>query len=490
MTETAPAFPEVPAFTPPRGARRPRQAIGLSALLLFARDILSTFSANAYQRRLSHWNMLARDIFVCNAPDLVRDAFVTKHEAFQRKTPQMRTALAPLIGDGLFVSDNAVWRERRAAVAPIVHGRRLPAFFPVMVETALEWREAWRQKARAGRPVDVLEEMGCLTAEIISRTVFGRRLGRQYTGQIIRGFARYQRHVDQLAVAEMLKLPGWVPRWQSPIATAAVRQIHGVIDTIIDRHLAGESDEEPTGADADGGGALIARLFAARDAEGRPFDRTAVRNEAIVIFMAGHETTANTLAWAWYLLSQADWARARLHEEVDRVLGGRVPTLEDMDRLVYAKAVIEETLRLYPPVPLLGREAQCPEHLDGKPVTEGSLVVVAPWLLHRNAHLWARPDDFVPERFLPGEPRPTKYQYVPFAIGPRICPGMQFGLVEATLCLALLAEAFDPALAPGVEVKPVCRLTLRPGKRLPMQLRPRAADAAARKPAAAGAASR
>jgi len=211
-------------------------------------------------------------------------------------------------------------------------------------------------------------------------------------------------------------------------------------------------------------------LFAARDPDGRPFDRKAVRDEAIVIFMAGHETTANTLAWAFYLLSQADWARARVHEEIHRELGGREPTFADMGRLVYTRTVIEETLRLYPPVPILGREAIAPTRIADKEVPEGALVLVAPWLLHRNANLWPRPDDFVPERFLPGRPRPSKHQYVPFATGPRICPGMAFGLLEATLCLAVLAQRFDPTLAPGTDVRPVCRLTLRPGRHLPMRL--------------------
>ncbi len=385
------AFGEVPVYTPPRGARRAKQAKGIASIVLLARDILSTFSANAYQRRISHWTLLGRDLIVTNEPDLVREAFVDRHEVLQRKTPQMRRSLAPLLGDGLFVSDGDTWRQRRAAVASIIHGRHLPRFFPVMLETALEWRDQWTAKADAGA-VDVLEEMGCLTAEIISRAVFGRQLGRPQTRRIIRGFARYQRHVDQLALADMLRLPAFVPRWQSPFARLAVREIHAVIDGIIDRHLAGDGDASDA---ANGEQPLITSLFAARDPDGRPFDRQAVRDEAIVIFMAGHETTANTLAWAFYLLSQADWARARVHEEIHRELGGRKPTFADMGRLVYTRAVIEETLRLYPPVPILGREAIAPTRIADKEVPEGALVLVAPWLLHRNANLWPRPDDFV-----------------------------------------------------------------------------------------------
>lgn len=463
-------FGDVPVFTPPRGARRTKQARGLAAVLLLARDILSTFSANAYQRRISHWRLLGRDLIVPNEPDLVREALVDRHDALQRKTPQMRRGLQPLLGDGLFVSDGETWKTRRAAVAPIIHGRHQARFFPVMLETSLEWRDHWEAK-KVGEPIDVLAEMGCLTAEIISRTIFGRQLGRPQTGRIIKGFARYQRHVDQLALADMLRLPAFVPRWQNPLAHLAIREIHAVIDGIIDEYLAGKADATtaPGGEEP-----LIASLFRARDREGRPFDRAAVRNEAITIFMAGHETTANTLAWAFYLLSQADWARQRLHRELESQLSDSTPSAAEVQRLVYTRAVIEETLRLYPPVPILGREAVEPTRIADTDVAEGSLVLVAPWLLHRNAKLWPRPDDFVPERFLPGKPRPSKHQYVPFAVGPRICPGMAFGLLEATLCLAVLAQRFDLVLEANTDVRPLSRLTLRPGHRLPMRLYRRA----------------
>ena len=191
--------------------------------------------------------------------------------------------------------------------------------------------------------------------------------------------------------------------------------------------------------------------------------------------MAGHETTANSLAWTWYLISQAPDVEERLHNELDRVLGGRLPTLADVPRLIYTRAVFEEAIRLYPPVPLLGRQALHEEEIRGRRIRAGSLVLVVPWLLHRHRQLWDRPDHFVPERFLPENSlsRP-KHAYIPFSTGPRICAGAAFGLTEAILCLAVLAQRVKLRLASGALVEPVCRLTLRPGDALPMLVEARA----------------
>jgi cytochrome P450 len=224
----------------------------------------------------------------------------------------------------------------------------------------------------------------------------------------------------------------------------------------------------------DGEASVIAGLLNARYENGERLSRDAIRNEAAVIFMAGHETTANTLAWAWFLLSQSPRVATRLREEVDGVLGVRTPVFADVPKLAYARAVIEETLRLYPPVPILAREAMAATTISGRAVPKGSIVMVVPWLLHRNPKLWRDADAFRPERFLPGsDEKPSKYGYVPFSIGPRICAGLQFGMTESILCLAVLARAFDVRLVPGTDVQPVCRLTLRPGERLPMTVHPR-----------------
>jgi cytochrome P450 len=189
--------------------------------------------------------------------------------------------------------------------------------------------------------------------------------------------------------------------------------------------------------------------------------------------MAGHETTANSLAWTWYQLSQSPEVEARLHDEIDRVLGGRLPTIDDVPELIYTRAVFEEAIRLYPPVPLLGRQAMHAERIRNREIPVGSLVVVIPWLLHRHRRLWDDPDHFIPERFLPeNAEKRERYIYIPFSVGPRVCAGQAFGLTEAILCLATLAQRARLRLAPEAVVEPVCRLTLRPGETLPMLVEP------------------
>ncbi|WP_205910776.1 cytochrome P450 [Paroceanicella profunda] len=439
---------------------------------LYRENIIAVFSENDFRRPIIHGRYLALDVYTVNDPALVQETFQTKHEIFQRKTPQMRHALAPLLGDGLFVSDSETWKRRRAVVGPIIHTSKVRSFSPLMCETAVEWREHW-QDLGDGAEVNVLAEMAELTAEIISRTVFGRRLGREHTSEIVAGFAEYQKHIDQMDIPSVLGLPDWFPRPRGLKVGRALRRVHGVIDEIVERFEQGTGDAE----------AVIGQLFAARaeGAEGaEALDREAIRNEAIVIFMAGHETTANTLAWAWFLISQSSRVRDRLQDELADVLEGRAPDIDDVRGLPYTRAIIEETLRLYPPVPILGRQALADGDINGTQVKRGSVVMVSPFMLHRKPDLWSRPDEFIPERFDERlTPRPSKYAYIPFAIGPRICPGLTFGLTEAILCLATLAQAFELDLAEGHVVRTQCRLTLRPGDTLPMLLRPRAAGAPA-----------
>lgn len=463
--ESSERYRHVPVYVPPY-VPRPEERLSLHRMLMmYARDILSVFTVRSFRAREIRLRLLRRTVLVLNDPELVREAFVTNHLALQRKAPQLRQGFRPLLGDGLFASDGATWEARRPVVAHIVHLRNTPGFFPVMVDAALEQRAAW-EKRIGGPPVDILSDLGGLGAEIVSRALFGTALGREHAREVVEGLSDFQRHMDRLNLPSLLKLPDALQRLHGPRSRRAVRRIHAVIDGLIDRLMDGRLE-------GDARRSFVAQMLRAHDPEGRPFDREAIRNEAMVTFLAGYETTANTVAWAIYMLSRADWAREAIQEEIDTVLDGRAPRPEDIQRLVYTRAVVEETLRLYPPVPLLGREAIGPVRIGETELRPGDQVVVAPWLLHRNPRLWERPDDFVPERFLPGEPRPGKYAYVPFSIGPRTCPGMMFGLTEAVVSLAVLMGAFTFRPASDEAVRPVSRGTLRPGEALPMYLRRR-----------------
>ena len=449
------------AFTPPYPPR-PSRLSSLAALRLARRNFLAMWPEECFRLEMFTSRVLTRKVYVCNSPDTVVAAFIDKHEAFERKSPQMRHALGPLLGDGLFISDGATWKARRRLVAPVIHASRLPIFAPIMVEAATELADFWLSSQTPKR-IDALGEMARLTAEIICRAVFGRKLGHSYAGEIVTAFSEYQRRIGQIDLAYLLGLPDWMPRYQPVSTRRAAARIHEVLDRVIR-----SCREERGRQDA----SMIDLLLDARDPEtNKPLDDQALRNEAAVIFMAGHETTANALAWTWFLLSQAPAAEARLHAELESVLDGRPPALADVPRLPYTRAVFEETLRLYPPVPILAREARGTERIRLWDIKSGSLVMVVPWLLHRHRNLWERPDDFVPERFLPERAAERqRFAYVPFSAGPRVCAGAAFGLNEAILCLATLAQRARLRLVPGAVVEPVCRLTLRPGDGVPMDV--------------------
>ena len=449
-------------FIPPY-PERPRQPLSAIATLRLARrNFLAIWEDRCFEWEVFSSRLLARSLFVCNSPDTVTSAFVEHHDSFERKSPHMRHGLAPLLGDGLFISDGDTWRRRRRIVAPIVHISRMPLFAPIMVQTACETAARWSGLAQ-GSPINALTEMATLTAEVICRTVFGRQLGAAQAAEIIAAFSEYQRLVGQLDIVYFFGLPDWLPRFHSPAIRRAATRLHKVLDRVIRDCRKRLSEGEAS---------IIRLLLEARDSEtGEPLDGTALRNEAAVIFLAGHETTANSLAWTWYLLSQAPEIEERLHAELAQVLAGRPPSLDDIANLPYTRAVFEETLRLYPPVPLLARQALRDETIRGRPVAAGSLVMVVPWLLHRHRKFWGKPDHYIPERFLPENAQfRVRHAYLPFSVGPRICAGAAFGQTEAILCLATLAQRVRLRLAPGTAVEPVCRLTLRPGDDLRMLL--------------------
>jgi len=461
-------------YIPPFPAR-PAKALGTRELLRrSSENFIAIWEDKAFEYQTMSTRVLARQVVICNSPDTVRQAFVTDNASFERKSPQMRQILRPLVGDGLFISDGETWKTRRRIVAPIIHGQHLPSFAPMMVEVATETRDRWRAQP-AGTEIDALSEMAEMTAGVICRTIFGRELGRQSARAIIESFTEYQRQIDTISLLSFAGMPDFRPSFLQPRNVRRSKdRIIAVLDEVIASARARRGDAEDS---------VVGMLLDAKDGDGQRLSHEAIRNEASVIFMAGHETTANCLAWCWFLLSQAGWAETALHAELETVLGNRLPNLKDVPDLVYTRAVIDETMRLYPPIPLLTRQASKAEKIRSRNVEKGAIVAVIPWLLHRHRLYWEKPDHFVPERFLPGAPPVDKYLYVPFSLGPRVCAGLQFGITEAVLCLATLAQSFRLKLAPGAKVEPVSRLSLRPGEHLSMILEPRAPTAHATAPA-------
>ncbi len=451
---------------------RPEASTSLFKRLGMARkNLLSAWSDDDYRRALFDFRILNQQYVVCNSPDTVRQVFLQEHDNYDRKSPQMRHALEPLLGDGLFASDGEVWKARRDYCAPAFDNSLLGGYFDTMVNSADELVRQW-QGMSGDRPVDMLNEMARLTARIIGRSIFGDNTSDEEAIEVVRGFTDYQHHVEQLDLADSLGLP-LLRILRNPLRTLKTRysaeRVHKVIDEIIAR----SSREQASGKFSLISMFLTGHTGGVGKDHACPLSLDAARNESIVMFMAGHETTANALAWTWYLLDKFPAAMQRMQQEIDEVLQGRQPSLEDIDKLHFTRAVFEEALRLYPPVPLLSRQARHASRIHGLSVEADAIVLVVPWLLHRNPNLWDEPDAFKPERFLPGAKRPDKFAYIPFSVGHRVCLGKRFGLVEGITCLALIAQSFTPKLAENHQVDIECRLTLRPKDGLPKKLVPR-----------------
>jgi cytochrome P450 len=450
----------IPLYPP-----RPPVAPGpLKMLQAARRNLLEIWPESTFHQRYFEHSLFRRHIFVCNSPETVRQVFVEDAANVMRKSSQQVHALKPLIGDGLFISDGDLWQQRRRAIAPLTHVSRLAEFVPAMAAAAAERVAIWQ--AKAGAEIDVLAEMAEMTADVICRAIFGARLGHAHAAEVVRGFSAFQAAVGQTDLMSLLGLPESLPRLNGRRVRASTQRVHGVVDSLLHGVFEGDPNEA----------SLVRALAVALGDDGATVP-TALRNETSVLLMAGHETTANTLAWAWYLLSQDEPTWQRLAAEVD-ALDDPPGSLDDVQRLPFTRAVIDETLRLYPPVPIQARRSAEQRRIEDRTVPANSIIMLVPWLLHRHQLYWEQPDTFLPERFLPGGSGvPNRYAYVPFSIGPRICTGAAFALTETVLCLATLARLFRTVLRPGHVVMPLCRLSLRPRNSLPMRMSPRAATA-------------
>jgi cytochrome P450 len=450
-------------FIPPFTKRHAQSLSAFDTLKYARRDLLSIWPEEAFRLQFMGTKIVNRWIFIANCPEVVRHVFVEKHANYEKKSPLMRKALEPLLGDGLFISDGDIWQQHRNMEAPLFTPEHVAHYSKVMIQATEERVKSW-SLLKPDATLNVLPEMGQLAAEIICRTLFGNQLGADQAAQVVKHFADYQAAIEQMDVSTFFGLPSWlsgVTGMNRGAATKAAKHIHQIVDKVI-----------ADGVKSDNKECLLALMLSLQGKENVSTQQ--IRNELIVLFMAGHETTANTLAWAWYLISQCPDVERRLHEEVDQVLGSRSATFDDFSKLTYTRAIIEETMRLYPPVPILSREASANDTIRNRAIPAGSIMLVVPWLLHRHQLYWDKPDHFIPERFLPDATvKPRKFAYIPFSVGPRVCLAKHFGTVETTLCLAILARHFRLRVPEGQVVSHECRLTLRPKNNLPMQITPR-----------------
>lgn len=447
-------------FIPPFPDRSKQKQPPLESLYLARKDLLSLWGEDSFRFQFRETKILNRHVFIANCPEVVRYVLVTQHAVYQQKSSLMQKALQPLIDDSLFINHGEIWRTRRQLIATLFTNNLVAQYAGIMASTIAETAENWA-RIPSGTEINVLPEMEKLAVEIICRTLFGKPLGAAQATEIVDAFHAFQESVEQLDIAGFLGLPSWLPSFQWRGSKRAATRIHKIVDACIAQGL-----KEPCR-----GSVLEMLLEANCKGGGETLSPQQIRNELIMIFLAGHETTANTLAWTWYLISQCAEVEERLHQEIEQVLGGRPAVYEDVPKLIYTRAILDESMRLYPPVPILSRQANAEDCIRNRVIPPGSIMLVVPWLLHRHKLYWDKPDHFIPERFLPdADPKPDPYVYIPFSIGPRGCLGKNFSLIEATLCVATLAQRFRLCLPQGYPVSHDCRLTLRPQNGLPMRL--------------------
>jgi len=426
-----------------------------ASFLRFRRDPLKFFTET--QREfgdIARFSFGPQQVYLVSHPEWIEDVLVTSAKKFHKGVALQRAKR--LLGEGLLTAEGQAHLKQRRTIQPLFHRQQVQRFAEAMVTHAIRWRESIAPHAT----IDVTHEMAALTLAIVGETLFSSNVQadadevRDALTAAVQSFGIS--FLPGLEYLEKLPLPMFV----------RVRKARERLDKVIHRVIA----DRRLG---DRSGDLVSMLLAARDPENPDapgMSDQQIRDEAMTIFLAGHETTANAMSWTWYLLGNSERVETKLHEELARVLDGRTPAVEDVPKLEYTRAVVAESMRLYPPAWTMGRRAIEGHTIGGHAIDPGSLVILSQWIVHHDPRWWDDPGTFRPERWLnadsgnrergTGNRSRPKYAYFPFGGGSRICIGESFAWTEAILLVATIAQhwMFKPLTVPKLEP----RITLRP----------------------------
>lgn len=416
-------------------------------LLRLRRDPIGFLQGSARRYGdVAHFTIASQHVFLLNRPEYIQDVLVTHHRHFVKGRGLERAK--DFLGEGLLTSEGEFHRRQRRLVQPAFHRQRVAAYGAVMAQYAARTSADWQD----GATVDVAQEMMRLTLAIVAKTLFDADVEAEATAigaAITTLMERWPRLMSPLyPLLKRLPLPS-----NRRLAQAGAR-LDGTIRQMINERRASGEDR----------GDLLSMLLLAQDEEGGGgMTDKQVRDEAMTLFLAGHETTANALTWTWYLLSQHPQVEARLHAELDHVLAGRLPPADDVPRLAYARMVFAESMRLYPPAWVVGRRALGAYEIPPYTIPANALLLMSPYVTHRDPRYFPDPTVFDPQRWTPGaQAERPKFSYFPFGGGPRQCVGEAFTWMEGVLLLATIAQRWRLRLAPGHPVVPHPLVTLRP----------------------------
>ncbi|MBI1830221.1 MAG: cytochrome P450 [Planctomycetes bacterium] len=395
--------------------------------------------------------LFLRHVYLANHPDLIEEVLVTQSKHFIK---HFALRLNPiLLGKGLLTSEGDFWLRQRRLIQPVFNRSRIMSYGPAMVAAVQRMLATWKP----GEEREMHAEMMHVTLAIAAKTLFNTEVDDDAQGVANAIEVMQNNFLERFN--SLWPLPLWIPTPANLRAKRAARQLDDILYRIIRQRRAENVDK----------GDLLSLLLHARDEDdGQVMTDSQVRDEAMTLFLAGHETTALVLSWAWYLMAQHPEAEQRLWSELDDVLAGRAPTVDDWPRLKFTEMIALESMRLYPPGYVIGREATVDCAIGGYAVPAGTTILMPQWVVQRDPRFFDDPEKFKPERW--GEERTKalpKFAYFPFGGGPRVCIGQQFAMMEMTLILATIAQKFRFKMQHGATVTPLPTFTLRPVPGIP-----------------------
>ncbi|WP_420002672.1 cytochrome P450 [Arenibacterium sp. LLYu02] len=449
---------------PPKPPARPDKVSLRRYLQLFRADILSAQPARLYRAWMAEFRTPFFRSFLVNQPDLVDVILKERPDDFP-KSNRVGEGLRPLLGNSVFLTNGATWKRQRRIIDPAFEGGRLKETFPAM-RAAAEAGVARLAPVAKGDPVEIEAVTSHIAADVIFRTLFSIPIEHQVAAEVFARFRAYQQAQPILNLAAFVPLPRWMPRFYPKGTRANARHIRRLIAALTEARQA-----EIAAGRAPGD--LATKIMTTRDPEtGQGFDTEEMVDQVAIFFLAGHETSASALAWALYLLAlYPDWQEQVAAE----VLEHGTEEFAAIAKLRLTRDVFRETLRLYPPVPMMVREATCPEQFRDRQVPKGAQMVLSPWHLHRHERIWDRPDAFDPARWQTEAGKTcARSAYMPFSAGARVCTGAGFAMVEGVLILAHLMRHYRVELTEGQVPEPVAHLTVRSRNGIWLRLSPRA----------------
>lgn len=452
-------------MTPPKPLPRPDKVSLWRYFQLFRRDILSAQPARLYRAWMAEFRTPFFRSYMCNDPALV-DLVLKQRPADFPKSTRIAEGLRPLLGQSVFVTNGAHWARQRRIIDPAFEGGRLRDTFPAIWAAGQGMVERLAPRAN-GQAVEMEFETSHAAADVIFRTLFSLPIEHEVAGAVFHEFRAHQQAQPVVNLGALFPLPRWFPRFHSRTTRRTAARIRRLITDLTTARAAALA----AGTAPDD---LATKIMTLPDPEtGQCFDTAEMVDQVAIFFLAGHETSASSLAWALYLLATYPEWQERLAQEAQAELT-HAEDFGQLGRLKIARAVFREALRLYPPVPMMVRETRCPVQLRDRDAPAGAQVVLSPWHLHRHERIWEQPDAFDPARFdTENGKQGLRSAYIPFSAGPRVCPGAGFAMVEGPLLLAQVLRAYRVTALPDRVPEPVAHLTVRAKDGIWLRLEPR-----------------